>query len=382
MSRKLRWTGVTVAVAALTLTVIPATQMAAAQPTRIASPRPATQVAGPATATKQTGPIILDNDIGELDDSAQSMLMLLQAHANLLGVSEEGGNTWQEEGLAYALSQEELIGRHVPVYRGTDTPLSGNRQKELPLEEKLYGPSQYIGSWARPRPPSYLDLPHPPYGGYPKGKPAKGAAANFIIREVRKYPHQVTIMAAGALTNVALAIRQDPGIVPLVKRIVYMCCAIDVPGNTTPAAEFNIWYDPDAAKIVLNAPWKNQVMVPLDLTNQVSYGKRQYDRIVAGRPTPIKREFKALQGPTFRKNPHYSTYIYDTIASAIILDPSLIKKVTTEYVDVDTDFGLDYGRTLGYPGSAGPAGAKRVHVVTAIDIPRFFNLYIREFRKP
>lgn len=338
-------------------------------------------VVAPARSAWDLGPVILDEDMDQLGDGAQSMFMLLQAHAHLLGITSLSGNYWEAEGTAYALSQQSLIGAHVPVFRGANVPLSGDRQGQLPLEEGLFGPSDYVGAWSHPDPPSYRKLAEPPYGGYSSQKPAGMNAAEFIVRMAHRYPHQLSIIAAGPLTNIALALELDPSITQLVKQIVYMGGAVTVPGNTTPAAEFNIWFDPVGAKIVVNAPWRKFIEVPLDLTNQVLYGKAQYDQIIAGRPTPIKKEFKALQGPGWASHPDQQDYVYDETATAIFLDPSLVTSSTTEYFDVDTNYGLDFGRTLGYTGHAGPASAQKVEVVNHIDIPAFFKLYISLMRR-
>ena len=348
-----------------------------------ASPQraPAASVAAaPVPLAVDRDPVILDEDNDQLDDGAQSMFMLLQAHANLIGITTVAGNTWVEEGEAYTLAQENLIGRHIPVYPGANVPLSGDRRPQLDSEQQLYGPVTYIGAWDRPQPPSYRTLPHPPYGGYARQRPEQENAADFIIAQAHKYPHKLTIIAGGAFTNIALAVRKDPSIVPLVKRIIYMGGAVTVPGNTSVAAEFNVWFDPLAAKIAFTAPWKEQILVPLDVTNKVLYGKPQYDRIVAGPSTPIKEEFKALQGPGFADDPDQTSFVYDEVATAIFLDPTLIKTATKNYVDVDATYGLDFGRVIGYPegwkpGATGPAGSQPMRVVSDVDIDRFFDLY-------
>ena len=115
-------------------------------------------------------------------------------------------------------------------------------------------------------------------------------------------PHEVTILAIGPLTDLALAFRTAPEIVPLVKRIVYMGGAFDVPGNVTPAAEFNWWFDPEAVRIVLREPIEH-VVVPLDVTDTARFGKDVYDRI-SGADTPIAKLFAAEYADTFAKDPN------------------------------------------------------------------------------
>ena len=83
------------------------------------------------------------------------------------------------------------------------------------------------------------------------------------------------------------------------KRVIYMGGAIDMPGNTTPAAEFNFWFDPEAIRITLRTPFKEQIVVPDDICERVFYTKAIYDRIVAGPETTVVKMFKERQGPVF-----------------------------------------------------------------------------------
>lgn len=92
-------------------------------------------------------------------------------------------------------------------------------------------------------------------------------AVGWLIDTIRANPDDVTILAVGPLTNIALAMRTDPGIVPLIKRVIYMGGAVEVPGNVRPAAELNCWFDPEASKIVARAPIEH-VVVPADVTGR------------------------------------------------------------------------------------------------------------------
>ena len=142
------------------------------------------------------------------------------------------GNSWMENGTAAALRQLELIGRtDIPVFMGVREPLMGSRQPWLEAEERLWGRSEYLGAYGRPRPESYLALDREPAIGYPTSKPSAEHAVDFIVRAVKAHPNEVTLFVLGPATNIALAIRKNPEIVPLVKRVYYMGGAIDVPGQ-------------------------------------------------------------------------------------------------------------------------------------------------------
>ncbi|BAS28077.1 nucleoside hydrolase [Limnochorda pilosa] len=336
--------------------------------------------------------VIVDADMGILNDDAVALFMLLQSgEVDVLGVTIVAGNTWVEEGTAYALRQLELIGRtDVPVVPGAPEPLMGNRQPWLSAEERLWGNSEYLGAFSRPRPRSYLELDGEPYGGYPQTKPFSEHAVDFIVRMVKANPGQVTIFALGPATNLALAVRKNPEIVPLVKQVIYMGGAIDVPGNTTVAAEFNWWFDPEAAQIALRTPFRKQIIVPLDIAERVFYTKSEFDRIVSRAETPIVKMFKDLHGPRFAQDPDRTSFVWDALTSAIFLRPEIVVRMEERFVDVDTSYGPNYGRSLGYYESRRrsfgapenfPAGTQKANVLFDIDRQAFWDLYVELIAK-
>jgi inosine-uridine nucleoside N-ribohydrolase len=344
-------------------------------------------LAMPARAAAQDYAIV-DADMGIANDDAVALFMLLNSPSiQVLGVTIVPGNTWMEQGTAYALRQLELIDRpEIPVFMGVREPLMGSRQPWLEAEERLWGHSEYLGAYARPRPESYLALDREPPIGYPASlKPSPEHAVDFIIRAIKAHPNQVTLFALGPATNIALAIRKSPEIVPLVKRIYYMGGAIDVPGNTTPAAEFNWWFDPESVRITLRAPFKEQIVVPLDIAERVYYTKAEYDRIAAAPETPITKLFKQMHGPRFQRDPASRSFVWDALTTAIFLQPSIATKLDDRYVDIDVTYGPNYGRSIGYhqsrrrsldtPGDF-PAGTQRMKVLMDVDRAAFWNLYV------
>ena len=100
-------------------------------------------------------------------------------------------------------------------------------------------------------------------------------AVNFIIDEVKKNPNEISIIAISTGVNLAMAIRMAPEIIPLIKRVIYMGGSFFKPGNTTPTAEFNWWMDPEAAKICLRSPFKEQIIVGLDVCEKMPFKKEQ-----------------------------------------------------------------------------------------------------------
>lgn len=331
--------------------------------------------------------VIVDADMGQLNDDAVALLMLLNSPTfEVLGVTIVPGNTWTEEGTAYALRQLEIVGRtDIRVYMGVREPLMGSRQGWLEAEERLWGRSEFLGAYGRPRPESYLRLGREPGIGYPTTTPSDEHAVDFIVRAVKARPHEVSLFVLGPPTNLALAIRKNPEIVPLIKRVVYMGGAIDIPGNATPAAEFNWWFDPEATKIVVRAPFREQIVVPLDIAERVYYTKAEYDRVVSAPETPITALFRKLHGPRFERDPATRSFVWDALAAAIVLQPSIATRLDDRFLDIDTTYGPNYGRAVGYPEARRrafatpadfPAGTQRVKVLMDIDRQAFWDLYV------
>ncbi|MGD8499044.1 MAG: nucleoside hydrolase [Phycisphaerales bacterium] len=321
--------------------------------------------------------VILDTDMVILYDDGVAMMMLAKhPDIELLGVTIAPGNTWVAEGAAYALRQLEVLNRtDVPVALGTRYPLRAGRYETMEVERRMFGySSSYVGCFARVEPASYMEVYREKFRSAPAIKPVDKHAVDFLIDTIKANPGQVTVMPIGPCTNLAIAIRLAPEIIGLIKRVVYMGGAFDVPGNTTPAAEFNWWFDPEAAKMSVRAAFADQLIVGLDVCEKYRFNKKVFDRITAVN-TPIAEMFKKKYGPEFQKDPNYTRLVWDTIAAAVVIDPTLIVEEETRWVDVNSDYGLDYGRSLGYH-KQGPAGTQKARILLTIDEERFWNLMV------
>ena len=321
--------------------------------------------------------VIVDSDMVILYDDGVAMMMLANhPDIELLGVTIVSGNTWVSEAAAYALRQLEVMNRtDIPVALGIRYPLRAGRYETMAVERKMFGyGSNYIGCFGRIEPASYLDVYRTEFGGKPAIKPVDKHAVEFLIDSIKANPGEVTVIPIGPCTNLAIAIRMAPEIIPLIKRVVYMGGAFDSPGNTTPAAEFNWWFDPEAAKMCVRAAFAEQLIVGLDVCEKYRFNKKLFERITAVN-TPIAKMFKEKYGPEFKKEPNYTRLVWDTIAVAVVIDPSLITEEETRWVDVNSDYSLDYGRSLGY-SKRGPAGTQKARILLAIDEKRFWNLMV------
>lgn len=322
--------------------------------------------------------VILDTDMVELFDDGIAMMMLARSEKiDLLGVVTVSGNVWAAEATSYALRQLEIIGRtDIPVYAGTRHPLRAGRYETMKTERELFGQLGWMGAFDRPEPDSYLNLQQDriPYGGYPELKPRDLHGVQYLINAIKANPGEITVVAIGPLTNIALAIRLEPEIISLVKRIVYMGGAFDVPGNMTPAAEMNWWFDPEAAKMSVRAPFPDQLIVGLDVCKKYLFNKKIFDRITETE-TPLTNFFKDKYGPQFKKNSDYTRLVWDTIASAVVIDPTIITEEETRWIDVNAEYTPDYGRSLSYK-KQGPVGTQEARILFSIDEERFWNLMV------
>ena len=345
--------------------------------------------------------VIFDTDMLYLSDDAIAMFMLAVADQRgdleLLGITTVGGNCFVAEGDCAVLRQLELIGRSdIPVYQGTDVPLGGFRDMEE--EARLYGVPYYCGAYwdfgtgwfANPyaRPTDYLDLGEAPMFGYPEARIQEQPAWDFMIEQVHRYPGEVTIMAVGSATNVAIALRKDPTIAEDAAGIIYMGGDIDVPGNASPAAEMNWYYDPDAIKICLAADWKRQIVVPDDLAQQTCMDAAIYERLHEAEVNPIT-ELVFINERDF--DPSIPHYVWDVVVPAIFLHPEIMTDLQTRYLTVDDQRGLNYGRAVSWvktdnndpeTGRGMPEGVKPAQILMKIDEDAFWDIYVEMLTRP
>ena len=346
----------------------------------------------PARATDaDTRPkVIIDQDAaGPAGTDIQSILMLLQdKDVDLLGITVVTGDAWRDEEVSHTLRLLEIAHRTaIPVVPGAVFPLLDTRPRTLAWET-LYGmlfyDGAYMSRWPSENTVDWTPL-HPtrPYWvpPLPEGEPtthaANESAASFLLRMVHEYPHQVTIIAAGPMTDLALAAKLDPQFAALAKQLVFMGGSFNpVPADTpfareydnNPRQEFNMRFDPEAASIVLHQPWSRIIEVPVDPTSPTLMSHTLLGEVAKG-----EAPFDRYLGRFGQVYP-----LWDETAVAVWLDPSLITREKTLLVDIDTSFTANYGATLSWPVGAGPGlGERPVHVVFTVDVPRLNSLVVR-----
>jgi len=348
-------------------------------------------VAAETTARRK---VIIDQDaFGPAGSNMQAILMLLQAKdVEVLGITIPSGDGWRDEEVSHTLRLLELAQRtEVAVYPGAVLPLV-NTQARNKRWEALYGKLFYKGAWTEVWPtegtvrrsPYHAD-PHlvpPSPAGEPKIKAARESAADFLVRKVHEFPGQVSIVAAGPLTDLALASRLDPEFSSLAKELVFMGGSFEPTAAdnafaaeyaNSPRREFNMRWDPEAASIVLHEPWKKITQVPIDPTT-ATFFKPEFIQDVAKGQAP----FDAYLGQFGQSYP-----MWDELAVAVWLDPSIAKRSTTLLVDVDTSFSAGYGDTLSWSVGEGPGlGERPVTVVFDADVPKLERLTLSLLKAP
>ncbi len=336
--------------------------------------------------------VILDTDFNTISDDGQALAMLAQLDASgtldLLGITVATGNAWLEQETSDALKAVERLGieHSVGVYVGAKYPLLHDYAAYLD-EVATFGPAvDYVGAFSSPPPTSRSDIVPPPDGFATHTRPQPQHAVDFLIEQVHRYPHQVSILEIAPPTNLAMAIRKDPTIVPLIKQIVTMAGQIYVPGNAyNDAAEFNWWTDPESVKIVLRADVP-KVIVPLDLTNNVPLTKPVFLQIANHRPvTPITKLYTDAYAPFFGSGPPpYPLYIWDTTALAYLVDPTFATATRELWVDMNTTFDADYGKSIVYDTNPKPTIPllQPSKVVLAFDTARFYAFYADLLTRP
>jgi purine nucleosidase len=339
--------------------------------------------------------VLIDQDgSGPGGSNQMSMMVLLQSHdAEVLGITMVTGNAWRDEEMQHTLRMLELIKRSdVPVVPGAVFPLVRTQQGTR-LATPLVGRVNWLGAWGEG--PTDLEhsstktadfsRSHDPYfvpslpEGAPHTLPLDQDAAHFLIAQVHAHPHQVTICAMGPLTNIALALAIEPHFAELTRGIVLMGGSLnpqtsDPEFSTSPRHEFNFWFDPEAAHIVLRAHWPRIDVTTVDVSVKAPFTQQIVDQIARS------------QNPAARYIANYSQeryYMWDEFAACAWLDPSIVTGERQLYMDVDLSHGPSYGDTLTWTAPFKPdTDVQLVHAQVDLDLPKFTNMFVKLVKAP
>ncbi len=326
--------------------------------------------------------VIIDQDAaGPGGTDMQAILALVNSpDTDVLGITVLTGDAWRDEEVQHTLRLMEIIGRtDIPVVPGAVFPLVSSKEY-IAKWETLYGKINYQGAWNFARGHAVhgpYEIPPMPEGA-PTTKPSDEDAAHFMIRMAHKYPHEVTIYAAGPMTDLALAIALDPHFPELVKELVVMGGSInpttaDPEFAFSPRREFNLWMDPEASHAVLHAHWPRFVLTTVDISVKTRMEKSLIEQL-AESSAPAAQYVAKYAEPNI---------LWDELAAVSWLDPSVITKWKKLYIDVEVDHGASYGDTLAWaPGQQPDMGESLVEVQSDLDKGKFYKEYVDLLTRP
>ena len=327
--------------------------------------------------------VVIDQDCsGPGGSNLQTVLLMLQSpQVEVLGITVVSGDQWRDEEITHTLRVLEIIGRtDIPVIPGAVFPLV-RRREEAQLWQQRYGKVAYAGAWDDRwwhEPYVVPELPE----GHPSSKAVAEDAAHFLIRMVHQYPHQVTIYEGGPMTNLAVAISIDPELPELAQQLVFMGGSLSPQTEhlefvNTPRHEFNFWFDPEAAQIVLRSRWKKIICTPTDISVKTRLTPEMIKQIdAAGTPLThyVARYYQPGPG---------SDFMWDELAAAAWIDPAIITRRETRYMDVDLDHGAGYGNTLAWSERDEPQAVGRpVEILVDLDKDKFYQMFVRLMSAP
>ena len=270
---------------------------------------------------------LIDTDTAS-DDAVALIMALRSPQVRVLAITTVAGNVAVQQATRNALYTAELCGADVPVFTGAEKP--------------LHRPHQ-TAHWFHGR-DGLGDHGYPP----PRKAPEKQHATVAIVETIESNPG-VVLVTLGPLTNVALALQQNSSIAAKVGRCVVMGGAPCCEGNVTPAAEYNIWCDPEAARVVLRSGlpielvgWHlcrgDAVLNPEDIQHVLSFGTPQAR-------FAIECNSRA-QEAYFEQTGEHGISLPDPVAMSIALDPTIATQQSENYVDVETSSELTLGMTV------------------------------------
>jgi len=327
--------------------------------------------------------VIVNEDFsGPGGSNMQTLLTLVQSpQVEVLGATVVSGDQWRDEEVAHTLRLLEIIGRtDIPVVPGAAFPLVRTRE-DSQLWQQRYGKVAYAGAWDDRWWHEANVIPPMPEG-QPTTKAADEDAAHFLIRMVHKYPHEVTIYEGGPMTNLAIAISLDPEFPKLAQELVFMGGSLSPQSDNlewanTPRHEFNFWFDPEAAQIVLRAPWKKITCTTVDISVKTSLTPARVKQIEAS-GTPIGRYIAKY----YQSWPG-ADIMWDELAAAAWIDPSIITKREARYMSVNLDKGASYGDTLTWTEKDRPSiTVQPVEIQVDLDKEKFDRMFVNLMTSP
>ncbi|NEW04771.1 nucleoside hydrolase [Paenibacillus sp. SYP-B3998] len=305
--------------------------------------------------------VILDVDTG-VDDALAILLAIRSGELDILGITTVNGNVSLDQATQNTCKILKLLGmeHEIPVVRGANKPL----MRAAHFEHRVHG-SDGLGGALQDMQVDVL--------------PAHGHAADFLVDQVRQHDGDVTLIMTAPLTNLALAVMKHPDLVHQVKEVIVMGGVVQGFGNVTPTAEYNMYVDPEAAKIVFQAGFPALTLVGLDVTRKALLTD---EHIQALGDSPLSRYIKESTADYmqryYERNGVRACALHDPLAVGVALNKQL---VTTHpyFVDVETKSELCDGQTV-CDFQNRLLKEANVHVCTDVSADEFLQLFIHALR--
>jgi inosine-uridine nucleoside N-ribohydrolase len=312
--------------------------------------------------------LVIDTDPG-IDDALALVLALSSPDVSVEGIATVAGNVDVDQATTNLLRLLAVADPAIPirVAKGAAAPLKATLVTAAHVhgDDGLGNLDQFVDADGRlryPKPVHALEMQD---------------GADLILELADRFGGDLVLVALGPLTNVALALERDRRTLARVGRIVVMGGAVSVPGNVTPAAEFNFYVDPDAAAAVLDAGLPLEI-VPLDVTEQVVLAQAELARRLAASPSPLGRFVADFSLHGFAVGRHgRGIVMHDPLAVGVALDPTLVE-FEHLHVEVEAEGRITRGMSLADRRDI-PAHRKRrpnCRVAMTVDAPRFLALFL------
>ncbi|WP_202903158.1 nucleoside hydrolase [Paenibacillus gorillae] len=304
--------------------------------------------------------VILDVDTG-VDDALGILLAIQSGKLDILGITTVNGNVSLEQATLNTCKVLQLAGaEHIPVVQGADKPLLRSSY----FEHRVHGKDGLGGA--------LKDMPV-------HKQAENGHAVDFLIEQIQKHPGEVTLVMTAPLTNLALAVMKAPELVHQVKEVIVMGGVVQGFGNVTPTAEYNIYVDPEAAKLVFKAGFNSLTLVGLDITRKALLTEAHIDSMGDSPLASYVRESTAdYMQRYYERNGVRACAMHDPLAVAVALNPELVG-TKHYYVDVETRSELCDGQTV-CDFQNRLLQQPNVHVGLDVAAEEFLSLFIRTLR--
>ena len=310
--------------------------------------------------------MIIDTDPG-IDDAMAIAYAAADPEIKVVGLTTIFGNVYVEQGTRNALHLVEMLGLDCPVAEGAAEPLA------MPLDppsQNVHGPEGFGG------------LPAPT----PSSKAIDESAAEFLVRMCNESPNEVVICAIGPLTNLAAAETKQPGILKKAKEIIVMGGAFHCRGNVTPTAEFNIWFNPQAAQAVFDSR-DDIVLLPLDVTRELVFTQAMADVVTQHNPDSSLAQFvvklchfmvgTALESRETARVPGFLVHDAATVGYLCYPETLLLKRARMQ---VETQGDWTMGQTLMDERHQAKSSAN-AWIALQVDIPNFFASFVEDLKQ-